>query len=162
MMIVVLTLLILSFMQAVFLYMKVSNQITKQHEAFYQLEAVANKLAAEIYDADCVVTAEDPNQVIEMLLQSHGCSLTDNHHYFSYLIDDLGVIPCLYILSGKEHYSSHHWLVTVATGPPKQEIMQLRIARPVKTVTCEFNEARQINQGIISWRYLPSGMHHHG
>jgi hypothetical protein len=154
-MITVLTLLILSFMQTVFLYMKICHQIAKQHDDFYELEATAHQLLIDKHTSSCTVKEKDPNQVIAMLWAHQGCAVAKGHHRFSYLISDLGVIPCLHIVSGNEHYSSHHWLLTVATEPPKHEILQLRMATPVKAMICEWVEARRINEGIISWRYLP-------
>ena len=153
-MIVVLSLLVLLLMQAVFLNLKICNQITKRHEHFYQLEAVANQLSLVKFDANCMTTAKDPNQVIEQLRLNRGCSFIENGHHFSYLIDDLGVIPCLRIMSENESYSSHHWLLTVAAGALQQEILQLRIVKPVKSMTCKVLQIRNINRGVISWRYL--------
>lgn len=161
-MIVVLSLLVLSLMQAVFLHLKICNQIAKRHEDFYLLEAVANQLSLVKIDANCMTTTKDPNQVVEQLQHNRGCSFIENGHYFSYLINDLGVIPCLHIMSENESYSSHHWLLTVAAGALKQEILQLRIAKPVKIMTCKVTQIRHINRGIISWRYLPNIANVHG
>jgi len=157
-MIVILTMLVLSLMQAVFLYFKVSNQVVKKHEELYQLEAVAYKLAIakqELLNADCILTDTDPNQVVDMLLHNSGCSLIDNNRQYYYLIDNLGLYPCLQILSDKKIYSSHHWLISVATPPPRQTVLQLRVTEPARPITCELSEMHQIDRGVISWRYLP-------
>ena len=156
-MIVLLTMLVLTLMQAVFLYIKVSNQVVIKHEALYQLEAVAHRLMVANTDLDCMVSEEEPNQVVDLLLHDKGCSLIDNNRQYYYVIDDLGLYPCLQIVTEKKIYSSHLWLVTTATAPPRQDIIQLRIARPDKEITCDVFNARQINKGVISWRYLPYG-----
>lgn len=154
-MIVILTMLVLTLMKAVFLYIKVDNQVVIKHEALYELEAVAHKLINVQMDPNCVVIIDDPNQALDLLLHHGGCSLIDNNRQYYYVVDDLGLYPCLQMISGKKIDSSHHWLITVATVPPRQEILQLRIAKPAQAMACDFVEARQINEGVISWRYLP-------
>ena len=157
-MIVILTMLVLSLMQAVFLYFKVSNQVVIKHEELYQLEAVAFKLVLEKQNplhADCTLTDTNPNQVVDMLLHNGGCSLIDNHRQYYYLIDNLGLQPCLQIFLSGKMYSSHHWLISVATPPPRQTVLQLRVADSARPMTCELSEAHQISPGVLSWRYLP-------
>ena len=149
-MIVILTMLVLSLMQAVFLYFKVSNQVV--------IEAVAFKLVLEKQNplhADCTLTDTNPNQVVDMLLHNGGCSLIDNHRQYYYLIDNLGLQPCLQIFLSGKMYSSHHWLLSVATPPPRQTVLQLRVADSARPMTCELSEAHQISPGVLSWRYLP-------
>ena len=155
MMIIILTMLVLTLMKAVFLNIKVDNQVVIKHEALYQLEAVAHKLINAPIDPNCLVIIDDPNQALDLLLHHGGCSLIDHNRQYYYVVDDLGLYPCLQIISGKKIDSSHHWLINVATAPPRQEILQLRIAKPVQAMACDFFEARQIHQRVISWRYLP-------
>ena len=154
-MVLILTMLVLSLMQAVFLYSKVSNQVVNKHEVLYQLESVAHQLIMAEHNPHCESTGEDMNQIIDLLLHNSGCSLTDRHQHYYYWIDDLGIYPCLHIVSGKKINSSHHWLVSVATAPPRQAILQLRIAMPTNIITCGLPEANYIKKGVISWRYLP-------
>ena len=158
-MIVILTTLVLTLMQAVFLYIKISNQEATKHEALYQLEAVAHRLIRAENDPNCVVTEESPNQIVDLLLHNQGCSFNDNNRQYYYMIDDLGLYPCLQIVVGKKIYSSHHWLISAATAPPQQSILQLRIAKPARAIICDLVEARQINRGVISWRYLHRPSH---
>ncbi len=153
--ILTLTMLVLSLLHAVFLYIKVSSQVMSTHEALYQLEAQALRLAVANHDPQCEVLEEDPNQSIEKLRHYSECLLTANKRQYTYLINDLGVYPCLHIVYGKKTYSSHHWLITLASAVPREHILQLRMARPVKEVACDRFEAREINKGVISWRYLP-------
>ena len=154
-MIVILTMLVLTLMQAVFLYITVSNQVVIKHEALYQLEAAAHQLMRIKKDPNCMVTDEDPNQVVDRLLHNQGCLFKDNNHLYYYVIDDLGLYPCLQMVFGQKKYSSHHWLISAASAPPRQDVLQLRIAEPVRAIYCDFSAARQINRGMISWRYLP-------
>jgi hypothetical protein len=152
-MIIVLTMLVLTLMQAVFLYIKVSNQVVSKHEALYQLEAVAHKLIMLKNDPNCIITEGDPNQMIDLLQHNRGCSFDDNQRHYRYVVDDLGLFPCLQIVSGKKKYSTHHWLITVA-AVGGQDILQLRIAKQARELTCNFLEERQIHQGVISWRQV--------
>lgn len=155
-MISIITMLVLSLMQSVLLYVKVSNQVGANHEALYQLEAAAYHLITANYSSDCIFTGENPNQIVEFLLHNRGCSLIWQHHQYYYLVDDLGLYPCLRAISDKEIQSSHHWLITVFSPTPQPAVLQLRVAKPVRAIQCELSESRQINMGVISWRYLLS------
>lgn len=154
-MIVILTMLVLTLMQTVCLYIKISNQVVIRHETLYQLEAAAHQLIRVKNDPNCMVTDEDLNQVVDWLLHKRGCSFKDNNHQYHYVIDDLGLYPCLQIVFGKQKYSSHHWLISIASEPPRQDILQLRVTEPVRAISCDVSSVHQINSGVISWRYLP-------
>lgn len=153
MMLSILTMLILSLMQSVFLYIKVSNQVLIKHELLYQLEAVAQQIVKADYSLDCLLREENPNNIIELLLQKQGCLFAWENKKYYYLINDLGLFPCLQMMSSNQVSSTHHWLVTVSS-PPQQEILQLRVAKPAKAIACDFDKIRLINNGVISWRYL--------
>ena len=158
MMISLLTLFVLSLLQAVMLSVKVSHQVVKQHQSFYQLESVATSLLQITPVPACMLTNEDPNQIIALLSQQTGCSLIDNHRAYSYLIDDLGLQPCLRVISGHKLYSSHHWLFTIK-DTSSGVTLQLRIAKPNPLIPCDEAEVRMINEGMISWRYLSKKQH---
>lgn len=151
-MISIVMMLVLSLMQSVFLYTKASNSVLKKHKEFYQLEAAIQHLIAENHPNDCLFSEENPNKIVTWLLQMNGCRFTWNDHQYYYLIDDLGLYPCLQTYKGN---SSHHWLYTIFS-PVQQSILQLRIAKPAKALQCELLDVRNIKTGIISWRYLPS------
>ena len=158
MMIVVLTMLVLTLMQAVCLYIKINHSVVNNHESLYQLETVARTLAMSQQVApftDCLFTETNPNTIVSMLLNKKGCAIIDNNRRYSYLIDDLGVFPCLKTMFNNKINSSHHWLITVASASPHTQVLQLRVSKPVKDVDCELFEPREISAGIISWRYLP-------
>lgn len=151
-MISILTILILSLMQSVFFYTKVSNHVVKRHHALYQFEAAAYHLIALSGSAECLLTEENPNQLVDLLLQKKGCLLTAEHRRYYYLVDDLGLYPCLQSASGD---SSHHWLYTIFS-PFDHAVIQLRVARPASVLHCELSGVRHIKMGVISWRYLTS------
>lgn len=147
-----LSVLMLSLMQSVLLYAKVSNQIVLTHKLFYQLEAAAQALISSSAPPDCILTGEDPNHIIDLLLHQKGCYFVHNEQSYSYLIDDLGLYPCLRMLYKSHTYSSHHWLITIVSLPLSR-VLQLRIAKPAKMITCDLKE-HYINNEVLSWRYL--------
>lgn len=155
MMISLLTLLVLTLLQAVLLYVKVSQQVTKTHHALYQLEAAAMVLVKNLPVPDCSYNNEDPNQMLALLLNEGGCAWVYEKETYHYLVDDLGLYPCLKVMSDNRWQSSHHWLITIKSSSPRQSILQLRIVTPSQAITCDGGESRAINQGVISWRNLP-------
>lgn len=150
----ILTLLVLSLMQAILVYVKASNQLVQRHRVFYQLEAVANQLDAfSTDDRHCMVSEKDPNEVIELLQRQHGCTKVVGQQSYRYLIEDLGVYSCLHIESDTQLQSSHHWLLSIATREAIFEVVQLRIAREVDLAPCD-GHSHIINEGVVSWRHL--------
>lgn len=144
----VLTLLVGSLLQAIRLYSKINNQLALKNEAFYALEAIALKLPLE-NNEQCIRFEQDPNRAIE-LLPDHHCQWVDKQKTYDYMISDLGAYPCLIGRFNKKETSSHHWLVTIKSS---QGILQLRIATPERAIPCKLNK-REIGMGILSWRYV--------
>jgi hypothetical protein len=153
-MISILTMLVLLLMQTLYIYIKASNQVVSSHNEFYQLETAARFLSSEPFVADCILTNEDPNKVIELLRRHQGCLQEINHRQFYYLIDDLGRFPCLNIMENDELYASRHWLISVLSKRGQRTLLQLRIARLGEMMDCRGSFHRQIPSGIVSWRYL--------
>lgn len=155
-MLAMITVLILSLMQAVFLYAKASNHLAHRHEIFYQLESAAHQLSAlNLLSSDdaCMLKGEAPDKIVNLLKFHKGCQINMNHHVFEYLIDDLGVFPCLQIDSNHHLDSSHHYLLTVAIHQlPQLEWIQLRIAKRIAPLPCD-EETRLIHEGILSWAH---------
>lgn len=152
MLLAVLTLLILSVMQGLLLYIKSGNQTVMNHRLFYQMEALANRL--DVTAPFCKVHDKNPNQLIQMLLNHQGCIRVDGSHRFAYVIEDMGLFPCLQVMVDEVGQGSHHWLVTITTLEPSQMVLQIRIAKPEATLICSLLPAKQIPSGIVSWRTL--------
>lgn len=150
MMIVILTLLVLSLMQGVLLYVKGSNQFIANHQTIHQMEVIAGKL--DLINNACVVKNKSPNQLVELLVNHQGCTVTDETRQYEYIIGDLGLCPCLQMQLAEKWYGSHHWLVTLATVQPPNTILQLRIARLAQTTLCELPVNHVIQPGVMSWR----------
>ena len=66
----ILTTLVLSLLQTVFLYTEASNQVAKRHQLFYQIEAAANQLQSldeSTVDDQCKVYGKASNDVMNLL-----------------------------------------------------------------------------------------------
>jgi Tfp pilus assembly protein PilX len=147
-MIMVLTLLVLSLMQGVLLYVKQSSQQILKHDELLQLENAAQKIM-DLRSDECVVKETNPNQLIEQLKRG-ACTFNDNKRVFYYLISELGDFPCIKI--GKQ--GTHHRLITLSFTETPNVILQLRLASPAQEIICNPLEIRSIQRGVISWRYL--------
>ena len=133
-MMVILTLLVLSLMQGVLLYIKASHQMMANHQGLHEMEVLANKLL--LTKTVCV----------------DGCVINDGSRQYRYVVDDQGLYPCLQIAVGESLHQSHHWLVTLATMQPPNVVLQLRFAQPADIAKCESSSVRQIRSGVVSWR----------
>lgn len=153
MILVIVTLLILSLMQGVFLYIKSSHQIMRHHEVFRQMEIMATTRNLRS-NAACVVQDKNPNQLVDMLSANQGCIIGEGPHQYRYIVDDLGLYPCLQLVVDEVVQGSHHWLVTLASMKPPKLVLQLRMVEPAEASKCELGMARQIHSGVISWRKI--------
>ena len=77
-MIIILTLIVLSLMQAVFLYLKVSNNLISNHEKLYELETIAKQIIKSNNKLKCITSEQDPNILASLLLQNNGCLINYN------------------------------------------------------------------------------------
>lgn len=160
-MIGILTILVLSLMQSVYLDFKMSNQLTMNHQAFYQLESVAKKITnhiSEYASQPCVIQEWDPNRVDTVLIRQHGCAISDMQQTelkqtYRYIISDLGVYPCLEIVLDDIRYSSHHWLISIMSERLPTYFLQIRTATIEQLRACELPNVRKISSGVMSWRY---------
>jgi hypothetical protein len=152
----IMSLLILTLLQGVLLYVKASHALVNRHQRFYQLEAVEQVLRLSLtneIDNDCWVIDKNPNEIVHLLRLKNGCRQRILDKTYQYLIEDLGEQPCLRIASAHEVRSSHHWLLTAAHTDPPLTIMQWRIAMAINLLACE-TEVRMIPEGVISWRQI--------
>ncbi|KTC81542.1 hypothetical protein [Legionella brunensis] len=149
-----LSLLIISAMQNILLYYKGLNKMVEKNQDFYQIEFYMQQLTLKHWkhNAQCVVVEQEHNQIIS-LLANRGCKLSDKNRTYFYLVEELGVFPCLQSVIGKEHYSTEHWRINLLSKKPKA-FLQLRIARLTSLAPCQKNKANYIHQGLLSWRYL--------
>lgn len=153
--IAVLSLLVLSQMQLVFLDYKALNQLTEQHDSFLQLETVAKKLMSTDWSKSghCGLASHDPNEVLQLLKNKRGCVLIHKKHPFYYFIENLGVFPCLQTKVNEIVYSTQHQRISILSTRDST-VLQLRIAKQAKLEHCSHDQMRWSKLGLLSWRYL--------
>lgn len=151
-MLVVMTLLVLSMMQSVLLYMKASNQLFHQHTVFYDMEDVINRL--DVASSNCVVNNQNPNQLIDLLVANQGCTHEENRRKYTYIIGDLSLYPCFQIKTASGMRGSRHWLITIASTGLPHVVLQVRIAEPTETEPCLLTVVHPIHAGVLSWRRI--------
>ncbi|MBA2651964.1 MAG: hypothetical protein H0U73_06850 [Tatlockia sp.] len=151
-----LALLILTQMQLFLLNFKALRLLKEKHQAFWSLEAAASKLMQDLdglRKGSCVLGEQGPNIVIDLLKNKQSCSLIYEKEVFYYLIEDLGIFPCLQIQFNKEKYSTRHFRLSIHSAKKKRAILQVRHARLANLIRCE-KELKPGKTGLLSWRYF--------
>ncbi len=149
-MIAVISLLVLSLMQAVLLYMKTCNQLIHQHDVLHEMESVIQRL--DLARSDCVVHQKTPNELIDQMVAHQGCTHTEKDRVYTYIIGDLGPYPCLPIETPNGLQGSRHWLITIATASLPNTLLQVRLSMPEKTQACLRSAPHPIHAGVLSFR----------
>ena len=153
-MISILSLLVLTMLQAMHLYIKAGNASMSHHKLIYGLEDAAFRIIrSELSAASCIVNEKNPNHLNRLLVSGQGCPYINNKQHYSYLIADLGLYPCLQIASNNQNDGSHHWWISVIAE--QGDLLQLRIAQRMIGAICESRQQYYIHEGVLSWRYLP-------
>ncbi len=160
MMIMIISLLLLTRLQALLLYTKITARHEIYHQDFYRLESLAKKLMANNPSQlphRCRREMDDPNEALKRLKQNKACLLTENQMSYLYFIEDLGIQPCLVVQRGKRQLSSHHWRYTLGFIKEGEinAVLQTRMIVSAKRNEC-MQTAKPVKTGISSWRYLPS------
>jgi hypothetical protein len=127
----ILSLLTLSSMQTVWLYLKTSQQRIRYDENHNQLEMLAKKIAENL------------------LCRRHKINLQSKHAKVE--LQDLGEYSCLKIKMDGKYYASHHWLISVRSSWLPSKVLQVRVATPAHISTCQAGSQRIIESGMISW-----------
>ncbi len=151
-MIAILVMLTLSLMQGVILYLKASHQLVVRHRSFYQMESVFKRL--DLTNQACVIKNKTANQLVDLVIAGQGCTMIEGAQTYVYLVDDLGLYPCLQLTLNSVINGSHHWLITFADDESPKHVIQVRMAKYAETIPCDGVESRRINQGVISWRRM--------
>lgn len=154
-MLLVMSVLVLTCMQHVLLYYQAINKVEKHHREFYALENIATQLAQrDLSSSPCIEHSDEPNKIVTRLATKAQCSITYNSIQYHYLIEDLGVFPCL-IIEAASPYSSYHRRISVlaVNQEHNRAVVQIRFIHPVARVACS-TKAQAIKPGVSSWRYL--------
>jgi hypothetical protein len=150
-MLLILSMLVVAFINTSFLRLKLSTNIVAEHKNFYDLEKMAIKISKNINtykNLNC--SLKDASKLSINLLVSKGC-IYENYHY---IIQDLGSFPCLAIINSDNKAGSHHWLLSVALTDNLTKIIQLRVALPDDEANCSKDNIKIIQSGIITWQYF--------
>lgn len=151
-MLTTLTVLVLSLMQGVLLYVKATHQQANRHKAFYRLESAVHATVHGFKREalHCTIKEKWPAQVIDRLKRGQGCLVKRVSHSYLYTFEDLGYFPCLHI-EGKSKTGSHHWRITMMDKDDDTQILQVRFVKPEKSIACA-RVPNIIHNGIVSWQ----------
>lgn len=156
----IITLLLMTSMQQILLYHKAINRQEKEHQNFYQLETIVLQLARkhDLLTSTCVINKDEPNAAIDALVHGGGCRVTAGSIRYGYLIEDLGLFPCLVTEHDAMQQATHHLRITVLQLTEDAHVplavLQVRYLKPEQSSLCQSRE-RRVLEGISSWRYFP-------
>ncbi len=153
-MVTLLTLFVVAQLHFVFLYHRALNAELHAQQDFYQLEAEANQLALRNWSkaSACTLEAENLDKVMSLLKKEKACSLSRSNQRYFYLVEKLGIFPCLQTQS---QVGTYHVRISLLKAGSSPSLLQLRIARPQPfTSSCESKDTVLVTQSLISWRYL--------
>lgn len=167
----VLTMFMLHILQDFFLYSKNFNQWNKNREKIHQLEYIARQLLLLPVQHNCIINASNANEVIKQVKQ-RGCTFVPiqntkteqekDEYKYTYLIENLGIYPCLRKRIGKIWYSTTHLRINIiaqryhSAKEQYYSFLQLRIAQTTNLLNCDAQQITQLNATVLSWRYLSS------
>lgn len=149
----VVTTLILVSMQGGVLYRKTLNAWLEQTEQLDHLEEKATLLLNKS-DPECIRNQLNPNRSLALLRQKQGCYFKDGTEAYTYLIENLGIFPCIRMSVGAEIMSTMHRRLSIL-NTRTQTFLQIRMAYPSALLPCEGHPERFVPQPLLSWRYLP-------
>ncbi|MDI9817606.1 MULTISPECIES: hypothetical protein [unclassified Legionella] len=150
------TILMLTGMQILSLYYKALNQTVEKEDVAYGLEAQANQLALRDWQTGtdrCLVNEKTPDEIAWLLKNRQGCELLYEGHRYTYLVEDLGLFPCLQTMINEVGHSTRHLRISVLGD--KGAFLQLRVARAAPLISCS-EDIIYLKPGVISWRYVDS------
>lgn len=149
-------LLVLSQLQLVLLDFRVLNLGTKKQQALLKLELAANQLLKnDIGEQNlCLVNETYSEEIVNLLKNKKGCSLNYAEQHYNYLVEDLGIFPCLQKQRNDKHYATRHFRLSIREAENEQEILQMRYAKIDKELVCEDKKPVQSKIGLLSWRYF--------
>ncbi|MFY7697408.1 MAG: hypothetical protein ACOVQX_01080 [Legionella sp.] len=147
-----LALLLLSLLQSVWLYHKAIIRMLDNHRLSYQLELAAHHL---ILHKDqllpCQISKQTPNQIVQSLLSGQGCRYQFDNQHYRYLVVDMPIKVCYWLLLDRKLVSVSHKLMTVIDS--RHHLLQLRWVSPANSELCK-KPIRVLDNMIVSWRYL--------
>ena len=133
------------------------NQTYIHNETIYSLETYAQQLMLKRWSKDSPCWVEEKNflAIKHLLKNKQACSLKEDKKQFFYLIEDLGLFPCLQTMIAEMKYSTHHTRPTIM-DKKENNFLQIRVAYTEPLQSCDKQEIVNINPGVLSWHYLTS------
>ncbi|MBL7479452.1 hypothetical protein [Legionella bononiensis] len=157
----VISLLILTCIQHVFLYSRALNRQEYQHQNFYQMEDTLmqlTELQLHLIDRECIIPRKGADKVIGKLAKNEGCLVPGGDKRYRYLMEDLGDFPCVVTQKEGKLLSTRHIRITLLQSPdeynPTPSVLQVRNIKDIPSESCH-GELHQVSTGISSWRYIP-------
>jgi hypothetical protein len=149
------TLLVMTGQHHTLAYSTAIKKQEEQQQHFYKLEDSLLKIARAPQFKGCYEHHDAPNEVIIRLARNEGCLLKSEESDYRYMVEDLGVFPCLIVFSKEKKRSTHHLRITlVSIGlNASRAVLQVRYIKPSNDFTCVGVE-RIALPGINSWRYF--------
>lgn len=146
------SLVVIANLGQIVLYQKVVSERKVTHHQFYALEHLAVQLMTNLTQLSCKQSGMVNHDVaIEILIHGQGCLLKDRQVSYHYLIEDLGVYPCLAIIHQNKEEASHHYRLTVLQDDTIKWV-QIRVASLGGRSDC-LGAKKRILPGALSWRY---------
>jgi len=155
----VISLLLLTYMQHVMIYQRASTKQEMHHQRFYQMEHLARGLSKASFNSPCRWQQDVTNGAIEQLKMHGGCLLKLGQDHYRYIIEDLGIYPCLVVEHQGIIQSTHHSRVSLlleANEEHAASALQIRMIHPAGELSCA-QEPRMVTEGVSSWRFLSLG-----
>lgn len=155
--ITLMTMLLFTLLQGLLLYYKAYGALMSQHQSFYQLEKVAEKIMEKeaIPQPACIFSAMDARKMKAHLMAKEGCNWQVLKQNYRYGWLDKGKKTCVQVQKGNVFLPTHHWFLMVI-NPSSEDGLMLRLAKPMpgSGKLCPQSRRRIIFPGIISWYRL--------
>ena len=153
------SILLLALMQHICLYQKALSKQELQHQRFYQLEHLARRLLRSKYaqeGSSCWHMQDLANEALVQLKHSGACSLAQGKAHYRFIVEDLGIYPCIAVEQEGMFKSSHHLrlsLLIEADEEHSASALQIRLIKAADQLLC-LGKRRDVDLGISSWRYF--------
>src|SRR3990167_5944656 len=145
---------IVTQLEMVLLHQKAAQQFVVRQRLRQNFEQLAQKILASSshpWQSNCTIEAfQNPNRVIVQLKAKRACTLTQDKKNYPYLIEDLGVEPCLQRVIHDVPFSTRHWRLTIGSEGEASDYLQILVAELTDFHPCTKQQVRPIVPGLVS------------
>jgi hypothetical protein len=142
-----LALLLISLSEQLILEQKMINALIKIDTNYYNIENLINEVVSN--KEKCIYTEKPLKKIKELLSTNHACHIERHAMKINYLIESLGIFPCLKTIIDEKQFSSMHYRVSFLINNVR--LIQKRYVAPQKDETCD-KEITIIYPGFINRR----------